>query len=151
MADIQVAPVAFRLLAESTAASAAARFAARNMSPDHFQNAHALFEESATACEDTIDIAIGLLREYGAYASLSPVELSSATPTLRVFRPSDPGDAATAIRSAHSCLAEILTELQGAVNGASFAPVSAAAIRHSSLAGALAQTQATPIIGAPSR
>ena len=146
MSDNQVSTLAFRLLADLTAASSAARFAVRAISATHFPAPYALFQESSALCDETIELALNLLRGTGDYASLNLVELASATPTLRIFRPTDPGDVATALRSAHGGVAEMLAAIRDLVDVSNFGTVSAAVIRHTGLASALAGAQEVPTI-----
>ena len=146
MSDNQVSTLAFRLLADLTAAGSAARFAARAISAAHFPAPHALFQESSALCDETIELALNLLRGTGDCASLNFVELASATPTLRIFRPTDPGDVATALRSAHGGVAEMLVAIRDLVDVSNFGAVSAAVIRHTGFASALAGAQEVPTI-----
>lgn len=149
MSDNQVSTLAFRLLADLSAAANAARFAVRAVSAVHFPQPHALFEESAALCDDTTELALNLLRGTGDYASLNLVELASATPALRIFRPTDPGDVATALRSAHGGIAELLVAVRDLVDASNFGSVSAAAIQHTGIVEALAGAQEVPtIVGA---
>jgi phage/plasmid primase-like uncharacterized protein len=146
MSDNQVSTLAFRLLADLTAAGSAARFAVRAISAAHFPAPHALFKESSALCDETTELALTLLRGTGDYASLSLVELASATPALRIFSPTNPGDVATALRSAHGDIAEMLAAIRDLVDISNFGAVSAAAIRHTELASALAGAQEVPTI-----
>ena len=55
MSDNQVSTLAFRLLADLTAAGSAARFAVRAISAAHFPAPHTLFEESSALCDETTE------------------------------------------------------------------------------------------------
>lgn len=137
----------FLLLAQLQASVVAARFAERSISSAHFPVPHAIFEQSVAACEEGIDLAVDLLRKTGGYGDLNLLALTAASPPLSIFRPSDPGDAGGALRSAHGGIAARFEEIAGLVSIPHSGRTAAQAEAHAAIAAAIAGAQGSPAVG----